>query len=981
MRGPAGKCRRRAVESAAAAVLPLEPMSDERPLVRVIACAVLRLDLEAAAEQAGVRLALTLLPGGLHATPRELRRRLQEAVDEASSEPDARRAQRIAIGYGVCGMGAAGIHARGVSLALPRVHDCIALFLGSDAAYRRQFAACPGTFYISAGWVDGKSQPRAAGALSDEEFAQFVERYGQENTLAIRDFLSSWQKHYKRSAFIDTGAGGDRGRYERMAAEMARELGWRYERLPGSVDLLVRLLRATASSDEILVVPPGHVTAYDGSARRLTAVAPESGESPPGRRVVASGQAAARRAAASRHATLGLGIDAGGTYTDAVIYDVAAGALRGKAKAPTTRWDYAVGIEQAVAGLIGPSGVEPALLASVDLVALSTTFATNAIVEGRGQPVGLLVMPPYGRIDLSRFRHHPVVAIRGRLEIDGTELEPVDLEEVRRVAREMVDRDGVRAFAVAGYASHNNPSHELAVKRVLREQTGLGVTCGYEVSEGLNYRIRAETAALNARIIPLLEELLADVRRVLDARGIRAPVMVVRSDGSLMSLEAAFERPIETALSGPAASVAGAQRLTGLREALVLDMGGTTSDTARLADGIVEVRRDGATIGGWKTHVRALAMRTLGLGGDSVVRLEKAVLSIGPRRVLPVCALAARESGTAEALSWVERRIDAFATSTDGLALLALSPGGRGRLAEGRMAAGSTPAGGAGGDEREGRLLAALARRPHSLHELAAVLEVPSWRLLTTGVLEERGVVQRCGLTPTDLLHAAGRMSLWDTSAASRLAAVYASLAHAAAADFVAGALREVERALAAELLRMQLEAAGTEPDNDGSPLARALLDGALGRAATAGLSVGIRLEAPVIGIGAPVHEFLPAAAALLGTRAIVPADADVANAIGAITGSVVVRRQARISVDETGIYRVRGLPDAPAFEDLAAAEGYAVERLRALVAEAALHAGTLSDTIEILCSDQLSTAADGSRVFLGRTVEARLSGAPAVPR
>ena len=354
-------------------------MSDDRPLVRVIACAVLRLDLEAAAEQAGVRLALTLLPGGLHATPRELRRRLQEAVDEASSEPDA---QRIAIGYGVCGMGAAGIHARGVSLAIPRVHDCIALFLGSDAAYRRQFAACPGTFYVSAGWVDGKSQPRAAGGLADEEFARFVELYGEENTAAIREFLTSWQKHYKRSVFIDTGAGGNRQRYEKMASDMARELGWRYERLAGSVDLLVQLLRATTSSDEVLVVPPGHVTAWDAATRRLTAAAPESGAAHAERRLVASRQASAEGDAGPRHAAVGLGIDAGGTYTDAVIYDVQAGALRCKAKAPTTRWDYAVGIEEAV------SGLDPALLARVDLVALSTTFATNAIVEGRGSRSG-----------------------------------------------------------------------------------------------------------------------------------------------------------------------------------------------------------------------------------------------------------------------------------------------------------------------------------------------------------------------------------------------------------------------------------------------------------------------------------------------------------------------------------------------------------------------------------------------------------------
>jgi N-methylhydantoinase A/oxoprolinase/acetone carboxylase beta subunit len=598
----------------------------------------------------------------------------------------------------------------------------------------------------------------------------------------------------------------------------------------------------------------------------------------------------------------------------------------------------------------------------VRLVALSTTFATNAIVEGRGEPVGLIVMPPYGRFDPARFRHSPVAAVRGRLEIDGAELEPVDLDEVRRTAADLVARHGVRAFAVAGYASHNNPSHELQVTAAIRAETGLGVTCGHEVSDGLNYRVRAETAALNARIIPLLEDLLADVRRVLDARGIAAPVMVVRSDGSLMSLDAARERPIETALSGPAASVAGAHRLTGLADALVVDMGGTTSDTARLAGGVVAVRREGARIGGWRTHVRALEMRTAGLGGDSLVRLEKGELSIGPTRVVPVCSLASREPRTAEAIAWLERRIDAFASSTDGMAILALSPGA--------AAAGAD-------DGRGGRLLETLARRPYSLHELAPAVDAPSWRLLATGALEERGLVQRCSLTPTDLLHAAGRMALWDSGAARRLAALFAQLAGESLDAFVARGLARVERALAAELLRMQLEAGGTDPDGDRSPVAAALLDAALGARPTAGLSIAMRLEAPVVGIGAPVHQFLPAAAALLGTRAVVPEHADVANAIGAITGSVIVTREARITVDERGVYRVRGLPEAPAFEDLAAAEAFATERLAAVVAAAARRAGTAADSVEVTSADRVGTAADGSRVFLARTVTARVRGAP----
>ena len=124
--------------------------------VHVIACAVLGVDLKETINELGISVSTQFLPGGLHNRPHELRQRLQEAIDKTSA---VSLVDTIAVGYGVCGMGTVGIYARHVPLAIPRVHDCISLFLGSNEAYREQFSRYPGTYYISAGWVEGKSQP------------------------------------------------------------------------------------------------------------------------------------------------------------------------------------------------------------------------------------------------------------------------------------------------------------------------------------------------------------------------------------------------------------------------------------------------------------------------------------------------------------------------------------------------------------------------------------------------------------------------------------------------------------------------------------------------------------------------------------------------------------------------------------------------------------------------------------------------------
>lgn len=932
--------------------------TNKNPKISVIACGVLAADLKHLAPTLGPDISLHFLPGGLHATPERLRIELQKTID-AISRDDA--PARIVIGYGVCGRGTVGLHARTVPLVIPRVHDCIALFLGSDAEYRRQFAAHPGTYYLSAGWAEEKGDggPRrnmgsdgAAHPLYNT-YEQLAEAYGTENADYIRDFMQSWTRNYTRSAFIDTGIGQKKDHYAQKASDMACRFGWEYARLAGTHDLLHEALTTTGTSDTILVVPPGGITRYDALRRRLDTTTADASPTPAPLPAAASPEA--QPAATAHRRGLGLGIDAGGTYTDAVLYDFERDEVLAKTKALTTHWDYSVGIGQALDGL------DAAMLARVSLTAVSTTVATNAIVENRGQTVGLLVMPPCGWQEPEGFRHAPLAVIRGRLEIDGTEVEPVDAGQVRDIARDLIRRSGVTAFAVGGYAAHANPAHELQVKAIIREATGMSVTCSHELSSALHYRIRAETAALNARIIPCLEALLTRITDALAEAGVKAPVMVVRSDGSFMSLNAALEKPLETMLSGPAASAAGAGWLAQCADALVADIGGTTTDTAMLIGGRVRMNPEGACIGGWQTHIRALDLQTTGLGGDSHVHFRDQRILLGPERVAPVSWLAATHPGTAKALDWIEAHVESSHLSSSDMVLL--------------VATGKPPADDL--SDTEAAILTLLHARPYSLHELTAALGKPHPAMVPLRRLLGDLLVQRCGFTPTDALHVAGRVTLWDHAAALRLATIHAARFHAKPSDWVLLVLTQFERTLAAEILRKQLADDAPTESAGNDPLADAMINRILDGDETGGLRLQAALLHPVIGIGAPAACFVPDACLRLHAQAIIPPHADVANAVGAIIGSISISHQIRITTDENGLMHLGGVPDAPVYKTIEEATTAAETYLRTFLADKAAKAGCQNPTITISGSDATAPSTDGTSIFIGRTLEGHATGAP----
>lgn len=332
-----------------------------------------------------------------------------------------------------------------------------------------------------------------------------------------------------------------------------------------------------------------------------------------------------------------IGIDTGGTYTDAVLLDTDTNGMKkivGKAKAFTTHERLEEGIAQSLEKLLetvyGPEG--KAGFGKIDKVVLSTTLATNAIVENRLHETGLIIVgdEPGGKIAARYIERVP-----GKINIKGRVLVNVNRKAVEEALKRMLPN--VEAIAISGAASVRNPAQEHEVRDIIRENCDLPVLCGSEFVHELGYLERTNTVIINAGLLPIINRFLEAIDYVLSDMNIDAPVFVVKGDGSMASKEFIKKRPIDTALSGPAASMIGTINLTGIENAIVADMGGTTTDTGVVKGKRVELSDEGAEVGGWRIKIKSAKLYTFGLGGDSLVSFENGKIKIGPRRTLPAC--------------------------------------------------------------------------------------------------------------------------------------------------------------------------------------------------------------------------------------------------------------------------------------------------------------------------------------------------------
>jgi N-methylhydantoinase A/oxoprolinase/acetone carboxylase beta subunit len=670
-----------------------------------------------------------------------------------------------------------------------------------------------------------------------------------------------------------------------------------------------------------------------------------------------------------------LGIDTGGTYTDAVLFEQGPAASGGEvvasAKALTTRHDLAEGIRQAASEVITAERA-----ARIELVSLSTTLATNSIVEGQGSAICLVLIgytpDMLEQVGLREVMgQDPVVFLRGGHDAAGAETAPLDPEEA--LAAILRHAPEVAAFAVSGYFSVRNPDHENRVRRLIREHCGLPVTCGHELTSNLHASRRALTAALNARLIPLAGELIRSVQAMMEELGVQAPLMVVKGDGSLIDSRMALEYPVETILSGPAASVVGSLFLSGESEACVVDMGGTTTDIALVNGRRLLLNREGATVGGWQTMVEAVQIHTYGLGGDSEVRIEEGgSLALGPRRHVPLSLLAHQRP---EVLEELRRQAGRKKPGRqDGRFLVALRPLAaiQGSFSEAQRAIA----------ERVGSGALALDRLYQGA-ESEYLVDLELRHLL------ERGILGLSGFTPSDACHVLGFQSSWSSEAA-RLGAEVAGRAWAArqaegvepgilAEEFCRRILRQVTLQAGRSILAAVLaESHGISLDAH-EELRRVLIDPAiLANGHPAGLvGVHLTLRRPVVAIGAPVATYFPAVAESLHTRLCVPAHAEVANAIGAVVGSVMqtVRVLVAPLEGETG-FRVHLPQEVHDFTELEEAAEYALGQAVLLAQASAQRAG--AGTVQVRSSRRDHTIeVSGDLLFLESEVSATAAGRP----
>ncbi|MCL2137447.1 MAG: hydantoinase/oxoprolinase family protein [Coriobacteriia bacterium] len=575
---------------------------------------------------------------------------------------------------------------------------------------------------------------------------------------------------------------------------------------------------------------------------------------------------------------IGIGIDTGGTYTDAVAYDFDTATVLAKGKALTTRENLTIGIGEALDNL-------PAeIIHEAELISLSTTLATNACVENKGSRAKLVIyglnetyMDRLGNEVNNELKTENVRCFDTRGSADGMIVDQPDWDIVLPEIKDWVsDADALAAAEL--YSMNNGAPCEKRTREFVQEELEIPFVSANDLSSQVNVLERGATALLNARLLPIVQEFVAAVLEDFSKRECNAPIMIVRSDGSLMSANLSLARPVETILSGPAASVLAGRNFTDTDDYIIIDMGGTTTDVSVVHNEQPVMADEGIMIGGWQTHVKGVYVDTFALGGDSNIRIVDDQLALLQRRVMPLCVAAVRWPQAIKSMLSnlvLSKRRSHFPLHE--FFYLVKEPADRSRYNNDELA-----------------LIDALQDGPIILDAIEEVIGVDLYNL-SSERLEQEGIVMRCGLTPTDFMHIKGEYTAYDTEA-SMLAARYIlncfwmpatteniqALADRAY-ELVQGRMYEnLVRIIIAQQHGRKFAKLDPQTEyliknswetrnNDDADLFRYKFD----------------TKATLVGIGAPTHIFLPEVARALGTDYAYPEHAEVANALGALRADI----------------------------------------------------------------------------------------------
>jgi len=535
-----------------------------------------------------------------------------------------------------------------------------------------------------------------------------------------------------------------------------------------------------------------------------------------------------------------IGIDTGGTCTDGVLISNSTLKVLHWVKEPTTHHDLGIGVGRALERLLAGSAISPE---TVKRLSVSTTLATNAVVEGRGARVGLLV---FGHVRHFKLPVTASVFMKGGHKITGEEDEPLDLENLVDAVRAI--RGEVDSYAVCSAMSIKNPAHELVAEEAIAILDPKPVFCSHQVSGSPGMHARAATACLHARLMPLMVGFLSSVQISMLKAGLNCPVTIICGNGRGAGLDEAVQRAAITVASGPAAT-ARFGCTAGEQTALVVDVGGTTTDVCMIRDGHPVLSNEGCRIGQWQTHIEAIDMYTAGGGGDSHVICaseegEGGSIRLAPLRVQPLCMTA----GLPDPEDWLGCGLrNSLIMPVDGLDEATAS--------------------------HDDLLNCLLQHGPLSPQSLA--MKTGATGMLLEKWLERlayRQQIKVIGFTPTDALHVLGKLAIGKRQQAEQGAK---ALAAALGMDVESLCLRVVaatEQVI--ETIILDYLARKVWPASEAAPF--------LSSKDNPFFSLSVAVKIPIIGIGAASRCFLPAVAERLCTTVSFPEYYEVGNAVGA---------------------------------------------------------------------------------------------------
>lgn len=662
---------------------------------------------------------------------------------------------------------------------------------------------------------------------------------------------------------------------------------------------------------------------------------------------------------------ISLGIDTGGTYTDAVLLSEDKSVIA-SAKALTTRYNLAEGIAAAIVQLPAEQ------LAHIGVVSLSTTLATNAVVEARGTPV-LGLFAGYNDKQLERVKIPEILGaqfahtIAGGHTAAGKISKQLDIDSAANIIKK--HHHSVSAIAISSMFSVRNTAHEQELLKLVKMICDKPVTCGHELADALDAPRRALTAVLNARLISFIKELIVSVETILTQQNIDAPLMIVKGDGSLVNAKTALQKPVETVLSGPAASVMGAALLSKNENIIVADMGGTTTDVAILQNGVPRINSHGAKVGDWSPMVNAIEVHAVGLGGDSEIRFSGAEgLKVGPRRVMPMALLCHQYPHVMERLQ-LQLKLDTSPRNN--------------RFAV-RQYANDLLLSQLDGDEM--RAWEMMADAPLELDKTAF-----EDRSLTRAIarLQRLGMVLYSGFTPSDAAHVLGRMSHWSTEGAKiageiwlrQMRRVYglgqweSGDVERAAADI----LDKVVSDIAETLVKVGLDTGGYGLGNaDLDKMSHVIGRLLWGQKQSDGLfTLDFARDYTLVAVGAPVKGFYPEVAEKIQAKLLIPPHAAVSNAVGAVAGKIRQRVSLTITEALQGIYRVHAFDNPSDFEDFDKAISFAKQVAGQHAEAKAVQAGSMQTTVDYHIDEKRIKDSVEGEVFFEATVTAIAEGLP----